>query len=106
MTTEIAEPISQKKNERLDMVIDRDSTNFQWVKLILNFGMLAFMILTKLIRGPGGGQESLFGLDICDNEAWAAYAALWIFAIILTLLAVRIARKEYQEKTEVGYSFT
>ena len=88
------------------MIIARDSTNFQWVKLAMNFGMLAFMILTKLIRGPGSGQLSLFDLDICEGGAWAAYASLWIVAIILTVIAARIAQKEYQEKKDIGYNFT
>lgn len=95
-----------EQQEKLAKVISRESTNFQWVKLAMNYGMLAFMILTKLVRGPGGGKESMFGLEICDTLAWVAYAALWVFAGLLTLLAARVAKKEYQDKLACGYKFT
>jgi hypothetical protein len=64
----------------------------------MNVGMLVFMIITKLIRGPGGGKESMFGLDICDAVAWVAYVALWLFALFITFLAARSAKQDYLEK--------
>ena len=45
----------------MKQIIEKESTNFQWVKLALNVGMLAIMIISKLVRGPGGGEESIFG---------------------------------------------
>ena len=72
----------------------------------MNVGMLCFMILTKLIRGPGGGVDSLFDLDICDSISWVAYAALWLVAMILTFLAAIVARNDYAAKTACGYKFT
>ena len=72
----------------------------------MNFGMLVFMIITKLVRGPGGGKESIFGLDICDPISWVAYASLWAAALILTLLAAKIASADFKRKTENGYTFT
>lgn len=95
-----------EQKAKLEKVISRESTNFQWVKLSMNYGMLAFMVLTKLMRGPGGGKESMFGLKICDALAWVAYAALWVFAALLTLLAARVAKMENQEKLACGYKFT
>ena len=86
--------------------IKRESTNFQWPKLGMNFGMLIFMVLTKLVRGPGGGEESIFGLDICDPISWVAYGSLWVAAILLTLLAAKIARNEFEEKKNCKYVFT
>lgn len=39
-----------------------ESTNFQWIKLALNVGMIVLLVISKLIRGPGGGKESIVGL--------------------------------------------
>ena len=50
-----------EQSEALKKIIEQESTNFQWGKLALNIGMLAIMIMSKLIRGPGGGEESIFG---------------------------------------------
>ena len=60
--------------------------------------MLVFMFLSKLIRGPGGGEESMVGIKICDGTAWAAFAVLVILAFGLTVVAAFIANKEYREK--------
>ena len=72
----------------------------------MNFGMVIFMIFTKLVRGPGGGEKSIFDLDICDSISWVAYASLWAVAILLTLLAAKISKRECQEKKDSGYNFT
>ena len=48
----------------------------------------------------------MFGLDICDSTSWVAYASLWAFAILLTLLAAKISKRECQEKKDCGYNFT
>lgn len=68
--------------------------------------MLLIMIVTKLVRGPGGGAESIFGLDICDVGAWIAFAVLVILAVILTIIASRVSSREYAEKLDAGYHFT
>jgi len=64
----------------------------------MNFGMLLIMTLTKLVRGPGGGEDSVFGLDICAAWSWVAFALLILSAIVITLLAAKIANKQYLEK--------
>ena len=64
------------------------------------------MVLSKLVRGPGGGSESVFGLDICDTVSWVAFVGLCIAAFAMTALAAKIANKEFKEKQQVGYKFT
>ena len=67
--------------------------------------MLVIMIASKVVRGPGGGKDSVFGLDICSGGAWAAYAFLVIAALILTYLAAKVAKNDYQNKLSNGYKF-
>lgn len=100
------EDIKSEISPELEKVIERESTNLQWPKLAMNLGMLVFMFLSKVIRGPGGGEESSFGVKICDPVAWTAFAVMILFALLLTVLAAYVANKENAEKERVGYVFT
>ena len=71
----------------------------------MNFGMLLVMVLTKLIRGPGAGKESIFGLEICSPVSWVTFLFLVLTAAVLTWLAAKIAQKEYKEKKAADYDF-
>jgi len=68
--------------------------------------MILILVVSKLIRGPGGGKESIAGLQICDVAAWITYAVLVLSSIPMTYIAIRIASKEYEAKTKVNYEFT
>lgn len=72
----------------------------------MNYGILLLMIVTKLFRGPGDGEESVFGLQICDAGSWVAFTVLCITAFALTMLAAKISNAEYKLKQSVGYAFT
>ena len=72
---------------RLAYLIKCEDTNFQWSRLAMNYGMLLVMVLIKLFRGPGGGKESVVGLQICDAWAWIAFAIHVIVAILMTAIA-------------------
>lgn len=72
----------------------------------MNLGILLVMILTKVVRGPGGGNESIFGTEICDTISWVSLFFLIVVATLITLLASKIANKEYTEKKNMaGYKF-
>lgn len=82
-----------------------ESTNFQWIKLALNVGMIVLLVISKLIRGPGGGKESIVGLEICSVGAWIAFVLLILSSAPMTFVAAKLASKEYEEKMQVGYNF-
>ena len=67
--------------------------------------MLVIMIASKVVRGPGDGKDSVFGLDICSEGAWAAYAFLVVAALLLTYFAAKVAKNDYQNKLANGYKF-
>lgn len=98
--------LTKEQTDKRDLLIVNESTNFQWTKLAMNMGILLIMVLSKLVRGPGGGTESVFGLDICDTVSWVAFGGLCIAAFAMTALAAKIANKEFKEKQRVGYKFT
>ena len=98
--------IEEGDSSKKDLIIKSESTNFQWVKLSMNFGILILMIISKLARGPGGGEQSAFGLDICDGLSWVAFAVLTLAAFTLTALAAKISNQEYSTKQSVNYDFT
>lgn len=98
--------IKEKDILKKDLIIKSESTNFQWGKLSMNFGILILMIISKLVRGPGGGEQSAIGLDICDGLSWVAFAVLALVAFALTALAAKISNQEYSTKKSVDYDFT
>ena len=59
MTTQ-ERKLSNKEKE-LERIIKRESTNFQCLKLCLNFGMLLVMVVCMMLRGPGN-EKSLIGV--------------------------------------------
>ena len=61
----------------------------------MNYGILIVMTVIKLIRGPGGGQESILGISICSWISWLSLAAQIIIVLILTGLAAKIANSDY-----------
>ena len=71
----------------------------------MNYGMLVFMILTKMARGPGNGHKSIVGLGICDSISWSVFGILILVAAALTLFAAKIANREYEKKKNAGYAF-
>ena len=72
----------------------------------MNFGMLLVMVLIKLFRGPGGGKESMIGLQTCDTWAWIAFSIHVLVAVLLTAFAARLANNDFRKKKELGYNFT
>lgn len=72
----------------------------------MNYGILVTMAITKFLRGSGGGKKSILGLEICDGGSWALVLTLIVIAAILTYLAGRIAKNEFEEKKSLGYKFT
>lgn len=78
----------------LEKVIARESTNLQWTKLAMNVGMVILLIISKIIRGPGGGEESSFGLKICESSAWVTLIVMVFLSFLVTVVAARIANKD------------
>ena len=72
----------------------------------MNFGMLLVMLVIKLFRGPGGGKESMIGLQTCETWAWIALSIHVLVAVLLTTFAAHLANKDYRKKKELGYNFT
>ena len=76
-------------------LLKRESTNLHWSKLAFNYGMLVFMIVTKVARGPGSGQKSIVGLSICNTFSWSMFGSLILVAVVVTVFAAKIANKEF-----------
>lgn len=81
----------------------KEQTNLQWTKLILNWIMMIILIVIQVVRGKGDGSEA--GIIKCSAVDWFLFALLIVIGIVLTIFAIIIIKKEYQEKVEVGYNF-
>ena len=57
--------------------------------------MILFLVLSKLVQGPGGGGQSLAGFEICDAGSIVALFVLILSSVPMTFLAAKIATSEY-----------
>ena len=108
-TVEDTPPVSasqkSKEEEELDKIIAKESTNLQWAKLALNFGMLVLMVVCMILRGPGRGRPSVIGVHHCEAGDFIFLAIILVGAVLATFIAYLIAKSEYNEKKNVGYTF-
>ena len=80
-----------EKEKILAKIIKNESTNFQWSKLALNYGMLAIMIILQLLRGPGS-EPSIIGVSRCDALDWVLLIGLILISILFTFAGWRIVK--------------
>ena len=90
----------------LEKIVRRESTNFQWGKLGMNYGMLTIMIVSQVVRGPGSGEKSVVGIEFCHTTSWITFAILVVCSVSMTLFSIRLSAEENEEKLEAGYTFT
>ena len=86
------------------MIISAESTNLQWKKLALNYGMLLVMVVCMLLRGPSS-KPSVIGVKRCDALDFILLGLVLVGAIIFTGIAIRTASTEYNRKVDSGYTF-
>lgn len=80
---------SSMANPQLAKIIKQESTNFQWSKLALNYGMLAIMVILQLLRGPGS-EPSIIDVNRCDKLDWVLLTALFLMCGLLTIVGCRM----------------
>jgi len=66
--------------------------------------MILSLLVISILRGDGSGDMT--GVEKCNPVDWFLFALLLLIAIILTIVALLILRKEYQEKIEAGWEFS
>jgi len=87
--------------DKLEAILKKDSTNFQWPKLILNVSMMIILLFISLFRG--NGEYSLIGVQRCSFADYGLLVVLFLIAIVLTIIGVKIFSKEYQAKVDIDY---
>ena len=93
-----------KKTPKLEEIIAKESTNLQWWKLSVNFGMLIIMLILMIGRGPGN-EPSVIGISPCDGPDFILLLVMILAAGTMTFIAIVFTREEYQEKVDAGYTF-
>jgi hypothetical protein len=81
-----------------------DSTNFQWKKLSLNISMVFILFVVKFLAG-NVNQPSILGIKACDPIDNLLSATVFVAAIVITIVAVILVRKEHAFKAKIGYQF-
>ena len=65
--------------------------------------MIFSLITITVLRGKG--KSSIIGITRCSMGDWALLFLLVSVGVILTLMAVKVLRNEYEEKVSAGYEF-
>ena len=71
----------------LQAVIESESKNWQPKKMSIILGLPIVLFIVQLLRGSGK-EPSIIGSTRCSSIDWVLYAALIIFAFLMTVLSV------------------
>jgi len=102
MKLESPENNSQKE---LEKIIEGESTNLQWKKLGLSWGLMIIMTVVSILRGSSK-ETSLLESERCDVIDWSLFIALMLTCVFFFLVGILIIAKEYQRKVKCGYVFS
>ena len=84
--------------------LQKESTNWQWKKVLLNYLMLAVLFTINLLRGPGN-EPSIVGIQRCQKIDWFLFALLLVLSSLITGTAIIILRKDYAYKKSISFPF-
>lgn len=93
------------KNEKLEAIIAYESTNLQWSKVALNWGLIVILVIISLLKGADNKDSSALGILRCDPIDWVLFAILQIVCLIFLIIGIYVLKKDLKEKTEAGYNF-
>jgi hypothetical protein len=89
----------------LQKIIDYESTNLQWAKVVLNWGLIVFLIIIKMFQG-GKKEKSVIGVLRCEGLDWGLFVILQVICVIALIAGVKIVRDEQAAKELYSYKFT
>lgn len=92
-----------EKIKRLDALIEKESTNWQWASLGIIISLMIILTIISLMRGKKNPNQSLLGLRVCDGLDWGLFAILQAVCFIALGISICIVSAEMKEKEEVGY---
>lgn len=99
---------TEKEDDRvlaLEKLILAESTNFQWLKIFLNFAMIIILFLIALFRGTRN-KKSLVGVIRCTDIDFGLFGILLGLGFVLLFVSILVLRREHTDKVNKGYVFT
>jgi hypothetical protein len=93
-----------KNVEDLEKIIIAESTNFQWVKLALNYSMVITLFLIAIFRGTKN-KKSLVGVFRCSDVDAILIAVLLGLGLTFSAISICVLRCEHKAKISKGYIF-
>ena len=92
-------------NEKLKAIIAYESTNLQWSRLALNWGLIVVLIILSVLKGADKEEDSVLGILKCDAVDWTLFVVLQLICLIFLGIGVFLLYKDFQERTAAGYQF-
>lgn len=62
-------------------------------------------MIILLFKGPGH-KPSIIGVERCDPVHWTLFAIMFVFAFIMTAIAVWVQKHDYETKQLIRWQFT
>lgn len=90
-------------NDKLKAIIAYESTNLQWSRLALNWGLIVVLIILSILKGGDKKEDSILGILKCDAVDWTLFVVLQIICFIFLGIGVYLLNKDFKDKTEAGY---
>jgi len=94
-------PEQDKQLYQLKKIVEKEAGHWQWEKQVMNMSMLALLILMNLVLGSSS-KKSIIGIKSCSPAYWTVFSAFLVICILMTALAVWIAKREQALKIKYG----
>lgn len=75
---------------KIDKIVEYESSNLQWSKLAVIWGLIISLTVIALLRGKSDRSQSLLKLGVCDGLDWGLFAILQLICIISLAIGYRI----------------
>jgi hypothetical protein len=95
------DPETDRELQTLKLIVERESGHKQWEKQLINFSVLASLILMNLFMGSRS-TKSIVGIANCSGGYWALWGGFLVICGLVTVWVVHRARQEQHLKKKYG----
>ena len=92
-------------NEKLKAIIAYESTNLQWSRLALNWGLIVVLVIISLLKGAEKKEDAILGILRCEAVDWVLFTILQIICLAFLVVGVILLKKDFKERQDAGYQF-
>lgn len=84
----------EEEMKQLEIILEREKTQKQWLKHGLCFLVLGTVLTVNLLRGSSAHKSPIQSFNKCDWIDWLIQVSYLIVVVLVTLFGVYINKKE------------